>query len=314
MTAAAPEITVVIPCHDAERWVGRAIASVLDQAGVAVEVVVVDDGSSDGSLAVIRGFGDRVRWESGPNRGACTARNRGLALARAPYVLFLDADDYVEGPFLAAGRDAVRARGAGLGFGVVEQARDGDRVRYAPPPLGSHIDAFAMLARSHVVPPCGTLWTRALLEEIGGWREPLRRYQDLDIVARALARRPVVTTWEQGAGVAVQHAHAGRISHRVDPRTFADQLAVVATLREAMIEGGLSPAHADALARLEAYKLWRTTARGRDREAFDRAGALFRSLGGRGHHGGRRHVALATLLGLRTKERLAVRLARRRAS
>ena len=65
------DVTVVIPCYNAERWVGRAIQSALDQEGVAVEVIVVDDGSTDASLDVIKSFGDRVSCQTGPNHGAC---------------------------------------------------------------------------------------------------------------------------------------------------------------------------------------------------------------------------------------------------
>jgi len=91
----APDVSVVIPCYNAERWVGRAIESVLAQEGVTVEVIVIDDGSTDGSVDVLRRYEDRIHWETDPNRGACAARNRGLALARADYVMFLDADDYL---------------------------------------------------------------------------------------------------------------------------------------------------------------------------------------------------------------------------
>ena len=79
-----PEISVVIPCYNTERWVARAIDSALAQEGVRVEVIVIDDGSTDGSLEVIRGYDGRIRWETGPNRGVSAARNRGLALAAAP--------------------------------------------------------------------------------------------------------------------------------------------------------------------------------------------------------------------------------------
>ena len=55
-----PDISVVIPCYNAGKWVGRAIESALSQEGVSVEVIVVDDGSTDDSLDVIRAYGDRI--------------------------------------------------------------------------------------------------------------------------------------------------------------------------------------------------------------------------------------------------------------
>jgi len=90
-----PKVSVIIPCFNAEKWVAHAIQSVLNQDYPNLEVIVIDDGSADNSLDVIRSFGDRIRWETGPNRGACAARNRGLALTTAEYVMFLDADDWL---------------------------------------------------------------------------------------------------------------------------------------------------------------------------------------------------------------------------
>ena len=90
-----PSVAVIIPCWNAERWVACAIQSALDQDYPSLEVVVVDDGSTDNSLEVIKSFGNRVRWESEPNRGAPAARNRGLELSNAEFVLFLDADDWL---------------------------------------------------------------------------------------------------------------------------------------------------------------------------------------------------------------------------
>src|SRR5688500_17394389 len=88
-------ISILIPCFNAERWIGQAIESALTQSWRAVEIIVVDDGSTDGSLAIIKRFGDRVRWETGANQGGNVARNRLLALARGEWVQYLDADDYL---------------------------------------------------------------------------------------------------------------------------------------------------------------------------------------------------------------------------
>src|ERR1700738_2604870 len=95
-----PSLAVVIPCWNAERWVARTIQSVLNQNYRKLELIVIDDGSTDGSVEIIRSFGDKILWATGANSGACAARNRGLAAVRSEYVLFLDADDHMEGDFL----------------------------------------------------------------------------------------------------------------------------------------------------------------------------------------------------------------------
>jgi len=86
-----PTIAVVITCYNYARFVGRAIASVQAQTSPEFELVVIDDGSTDGSWDVIAATGVRaVRVPNGGQRAAC---EHGVALTRAPYILFLDADD-----------------------------------------------------------------------------------------------------------------------------------------------------------------------------------------------------------------------------
>src|SRR6202011_1477360 len=88
-------VSILIPCYNAERWVAQAIESALRQTWPEKEIIVVDDGSTDGSLAIIESFGDRIRWETGPNRGGNVARNRLLELAHGEWLQYLDADDYL---------------------------------------------------------------------------------------------------------------------------------------------------------------------------------------------------------------------------
>ena len=91
------DLSVIIPCYNVEAHVGTAVRSALAQQGVELEVLVVDDGSTDGTAAVVEALlpeaGGRMRLLRGPHRGASAARNRGLAEARGTYVQFLDADD-----------------------------------------------------------------------------------------------------------------------------------------------------------------------------------------------------------------------------
>src|ERR1035438_8340524 len=88
-----PSISVVIPCYNAEKWIARSIQSVADQQNVNVEIIVIDDGSTDKSIDIIKSFGDQIRWKSSPNQGACKARNCGLDFASSEFIMFLDADD-----------------------------------------------------------------------------------------------------------------------------------------------------------------------------------------------------------------------------
>jgi len=86
-------ISAILPVRNRAAWVGRAIESVLAQQYRAVELIVVDDGSTDETAAVVERFGDRVVLERRPHAGPYAARNAGLARARGDLVAFIDSDD-----------------------------------------------------------------------------------------------------------------------------------------------------------------------------------------------------------------------------
>ena len=90
------KVSVIIPCYNEERYLGECLASVLAQTMRNFEVLVIDDGSADGSLAIARETAkadERVRVLHQENAGVCAARNRGLEEARGEFVTFVDADD-----------------------------------------------------------------------------------------------------------------------------------------------------------------------------------------------------------------------------
>ena len=90
-----PRVSVVIPVYNMERFVAQAIDSVLAQTlpPPDIEIVVVDDGSTDGGRRVIEGYGERVRLVAQPNRGLAGARNAGIRASHGVFLGFLDADD-----------------------------------------------------------------------------------------------------------------------------------------------------------------------------------------------------------------------------
>jgi glycosyltransferase involved in cell wall biosynthesis len=96
MPAPRPLVTVSISSHNYEKFLGLAIESALRQTYERIEVIVVDDGSTDGSRALIAGFGERIRSVFQENQGITAACNTGFAASRGDIVLFLDADDLLE--------------------------------------------------------------------------------------------------------------------------------------------------------------------------------------------------------------------------
>ncbi|MGO8688254.1 MAG: glycosyltransferase [Thermoguttaceae bacterium] len=88
-----PRVTVVIPCFNAARFLRATLESALNQSHAPIEVLVIDDGSTDQSAAIAASYGPPVRVISQTNQGESIARNRGIEEARGSWIAFLDADD-----------------------------------------------------------------------------------------------------------------------------------------------------------------------------------------------------------------------------
>jgi glycosyltransferase involved in cell wall biosynthesis len=89
----APLISCIVPVFNGERYLREALYSILAQTYRPLEVLVADDGSTDGTAAVVASYGAQIRYVSQPNAGPAAARNLGLRGARGEFVAFLDADD-----------------------------------------------------------------------------------------------------------------------------------------------------------------------------------------------------------------------------
>ena len=122
MTPDRFDVAVVIPVRDGGAHLGAALSSALDQDLPPLEILVVDDGSTDGSAGVARARGPRVRVVSQPPLGPGAARNRGVAEAAAPWIAFLDADDRWLPSKLRLQRDALLVTpGAVASIGAIRQ-------------------------------------------------------------------------------------------------------------------------------------------------------------------------------------------------
>ncbi len=128
-------VSVIIPVYNGEKYLAEAIRSVLAQEYSPVEVIVIDDGSTDGSAKIARSFLP-VRYCRQPNGGVGAAVNRGLALAGGDFLGFLDADDVWTGGRIERQMEALRNDpGVEAVFGLVEQFTSPDPGGGSPPPV-----------------------------------------------------------------------------------------------------------------------------------------------------------------------------------
>jgi glycosyltransferase involved in cell wall biosynthesis len=303
---APPEISVIIPCYNAEKWVGRAIDSVLEQKGVSIEVIVIDDGSTDDSLNRILSYRDCVYSESAPNKGACAARNRGLSLAQASFVMFLDADDYIAGPFLASHYKALSQSDADVSFGaVVDQSEKTAPKLRSLPNIAFREALVADWLDGKFVPPCGILWRKRFVEEISGWDENLSKNQDGDIMFRAIMSGASFTQAPNGHGVYWHHQGSDRITGSMTLKKARDQLLVYKRLLDGLGSSKkITPPIVLALSKA-VHSMERDCIRARAFDAAKLAAAFRQERKWPRYEGSISHILFARALGLKRKEKLA---------
>lgn len=186
-------VSIVIPAFNAERWLGEAIASALAQDWPDKEILVVDDGSRDGTARVARGFeGQGVRLLRQANRGAAAARNAGLAAAGGDFLQFLDADDLLAPSKIRLQVEALRASAPGAvaaGAWGVFSGRP-EEARFVPEPVWRDLAPAEWLACSWegggMMHPAAWLTPRAVAERAGGWNEALSLDDDGEYFCRVV--------------------------------------------------------------------------------------------------------------------------------
>jgi len=182
-----PRVSVVMPAYDAERTVGAAVSSVLSQSYRDLELVVVDDGSTDATGAIVAAHRGPVRLVRQENAGVAAARNRGIREAEGELISFCDADDLVFERHLEA-LVAVWDRHGGIAtansYWLLPGGIHRSKRRYKgsfPPPERQRT---AILEQNFV--STLSVFPRALVEEVGPFDQTKRRAEDWDFWLRAI--------------------------------------------------------------------------------------------------------------------------------
>ncbi|MDJ0922063.1 MAG: glycosyltransferase family 2 protein [Henriciella sp.] len=186
-------VSIIIPCYNKRPYVTTAIESALSQTHPC-EVIVIDDGSTDGSLDEVKQFDGQILWETGPNRGGSAARNRGLDRATGSYVQFLDADDILPPEKIAVQMSALQsAPSNAIAFCPWSYFHD-DGHQDAPDARRywrGYDEGLALLMdmwrHGGFFPPHAWLTPRALIDEVGPWDETLTGDDDGEFFGRVLA-------------------------------------------------------------------------------------------------------------------------------
>ena len=180
-----PLVSVIIPTYNRWPMVGEAVESVLAQASKDFELIVVDDGSTDGTARELASFATRLRLISQPRRGVSAARNAGVAGAQGRYIAFLDSDDVWRRDKLAI-QTAFMRQNPDCEISQTEEIWIRGAVRVNPrkkhhKPAG---DIFRRSLDLCLVSPSAVMMTRGLFERVGGFDERFPVCEDYDLWLR----------------------------------------------------------------------------------------------------------------------------------
>ena len=249
-------VSVIIPCHNAERWLGQAIESALRQSCERAEVIVVDDDSGDGSGRVASGYGDRVILIRGNWRNGNGARNAGLEMAQGEWVQFLDADDFLL-PNKISDQLAHTDCETDVIFSslIVRIESTGEESISRPT---SHSSLIEQWLRWEFCQTGAALWRTESLRRIGGWKEGLPCCQDNELTLRAL-KNGLRTEYVDHPG-AVYRIWSEETVCRKDPREVIRQKTqlIDECLAWLKFEGRLTAAYRDTAAQscFEMARIW----------------------------------------------------------
>jgi len=184
-------VAAIIPAFDAEAFVAEAIESVLGQTHAVRECIVVDDGSTDGTAAVVARFGDVAKIVRQPRSGVAAARNRGAAEAGSDLLAFLDADDVWHPKRVARGLRVLqqrRAQAALCASRVIGDDRAPMGRRIAMRPMEPSVESLLRWRGTVVSPSSNLLIERSMFEELGGFSPGLSTAADWELLVRIVAR------------------------------------------------------------------------------------------------------------------------------
>jgi glycosyltransferase involved in cell wall biosynthesis len=193
-------VSVIIPAYNAERFIQDTIESVFAQSVQPSEIIVVDDGSTDGTAALLRSYGDRLHVLSGRRGSAAASRNAGARAASGAWLAFLDADDLwlpnkLERQLAAADADEQIALVYTDRYNIGTRG-DLPEIQSSIQPLYAGDIFIDLMMRGNHITLSSTLVRTHVFMELGGFSEALRNAEDWDLWIRLAERHRVAACME----------------------------------------------------------------------------------------------------------------------
>lgn len=284
-----PLVSILIPCYNAEQWIGQAIDSALNQTYDNFEVIVIDDGSTDRSLEIIKSYGEHITWHTSKNCGGNATRNKLLKLSKGQWLQYLDADDYLlPGKIKRQIKFLTQNLGTDIVYSpiilqhhnyIVEATlnqRKQDQVASmakvlnleAPTDITQEIlpipqphDPWILLARWYLPQTGSCLWRKESIISVGGWSEEQVCCQEHELYLRLLKHQKKFSYFSIGGSVYRQWSEA-TVCKQNKPETFRRRLEITDKIeRHLTITNQLTKPRQDSInqARFECARvLWLT--------------------------------------------------------
>ena len=200
-------ISVVTPSYNQGGYLEETIRSVLDQEYPCLEYIVMDGGSTDGSIDIIRKYEERIaHWKSERDAGQADALLRGFGMATGEVFAWINSDDRLEPGALAAVGDFFSLHPeTDLAYGNLDFIDAAGKRLFTAYPV---LDLRNLLYENHFVPQQAMFWRRGLYEKIGGIDPTLRFAMDFDLTLRFLREKPRVAKIERVLGSFRVHPEA----------------------------------------------------------------------------------------------------------
>lgn len=305
-------VSVVIPCFNAQNWIRASLHSAIDQRVSDLEIIVVDDGSTDASGDLVASEFPGVRLVRTPRGGPSRARNLGTQLSCGEFIQYLDADDMLAPGKIEAQLEMLDRTDAEVAYGDWRELRvtpDGTFVEGRLVAREIEGDASIALFTEFWCPPAAYLFRRGIVERIGGWREELPVIQDARF-ALDCALHGGGFVYCRGVTAYYRVHSEGSVSTR-DPSAFTrDCLRNAQSVEQWWAQrGGLTSDHCQALVRV--YGQVARASFGTDMQVFESAYAALERLQPGYAPAQPWHLAWTSrLVGYRSAESIAVRYRR----